>query len=79
MTNSAPEVVVVGGGGHVGLPLSLAFAHAGLRVGIYDISEATVAKICRGEMPFLETGADELLRRCLPTGRLDCSATARAS
>ena len=30
------DVVVLGGGGHVGLPLSLAFAQAGLRVGIYD-------------------------------------------
>ena len=39
MTNEPPEldVVVLGGGGHVGLPLSLAFADAGLRVGIYDI------------------------------------------
>ena len=28
----APDVVVVGGGGHVGLPLSLMLARAGLRV-----------------------------------------------
>ena len=30
------DLVVLGGGGHVGLPLSLAFARAGLRVGIFD-------------------------------------------
>ncbi len=64
------DVVVVGGGGHVGLPLSLKLAQAGLRVGIYDTSEATVSRICNGEMPFLETGADELLAEMLPTGRL---------
>ncbi|MFL5681205.1 MAG: nucleotide sugar dehydrogenase [Chloroflexota bacterium] len=64
------DVVVLGGGGHVGLPLSLAFARAGLKVGIFDTSEATVERIRRGEMPFLETGADQLLAELLPTGRL---------
>jgi len=70
------DVVVLGGGGHVGLPLSLAFAKAGLRVGIVDIAEATIARIGRGEMPFLEAGADELLAELLPTGRLELSASA---
>lgn len=56
------DVAVVGGGGHVGLPLSLTFAKAGLRVGIFDISEPTLARIAAGEMPFMETGADDLLR-----------------
>jgi UDP-N-acetyl-D-mannosaminuronic acid dehydrogenase len=64
------DVVVLGGGGHVGLPLSLAFARAGLRVGIYDTNQATLDRIAAGEMPFLENGADELLRELLPTGRL---------
>ena len=70
-----PDVVVVGGGGHVGLPLSLMLARAGLRVGIYDTSEATVNQICRGEMPFLEAGADSLLNEVLPTGRLAASTS----
>ena len=48
------DVVVLGGGGHVGLPLSLAFADAGLRVGIFDINGDTLDRIARGEMPFLE-------------------------
>ncbi len=65
------DVVVLGGGGHVGLPLSLAFAQAGLRVGIYDTNQATLDRIAAGEMPFLETGADDLLREVLSTGRLE--------
>ena len=69
------DVVVLGGGGHVGLPLSLAFADAGLRVGIYDTSQATLDQIAAGEMPFRENGADELLARILPTGRLELSAS----
>ena len=67
------DVVVLGGGGHVGLPLSLAFAQAGLRVGIYDISQPALDRIAAGEMPFKENGADELLAELLPTGRLEMS------
>ena len=70
------DVVVLGGGGHVGLPLSLAFAKAGLRVGIFDTSQATLDRIAAGEMPFLEGGADELLREILATRPLELSATA---
>ena len=68
------DVVVLGGGGHVGLPLSLAFADAGLNVGIYDIHQPTLDMIAAGRMPFRESGADELLQRVLPTGRLELGA-----
>jgi UDP-N-acetyl-D-mannosaminuronic acid dehydrogenase len=70
------DVVVLGGGGHVGLPLSLVLADGGLRVGIYDTSEPTLARIARGEMPFMEHGAEDLLLRVLATGRLELSASA---
>jgi UDP-N-acetyl-D-mannosaminuronic acid dehydrogenase len=69
------DLVVLGGGGRVGLPLSLAFAQAGLRVGIYDIATETLDLIERGQMPFREAGADELLVGLLPTGRLVLSAS----
>ena len=67
------DVVVLGGGGHVGLPLSLVLAKAGLRVGIFDTNAGTVAAIRAGRMPFMETGADALLAELLPTGRLELS------
>jgi UDP-N-acetyl-D-mannosaminuronic acid dehydrogenase len=67
----ALDVVVLGGGGHVGLPLSLTLADAGLRVGIYDTNRATLDRIAAGEMPFLETGADDLLRTVLASGQLE--------
>jgi UDP-N-acetyl-D-mannosaminuronic acid dehydrogenase len=68
------DVVVLGGGGHVGLPLSLSFASVGLRVGIYDTNQATLDRIAAGEMPFMESGADELLREILAAGRLEFGA-----
>src|SRR6266511_3102695 len=68
------DVGVLGGGGHVGLPLSLVLAGAGLRVGIFDTNEATVGQITAGRMPFMENGAEALLRDVLPSGRLEASA-----
>jgi len=57
------DVCVVGGCGHVGLPLALTFADKGLRVAIYDVNDASLKQVGDGEMPFRETGADELMRR----------------
>ncbi len=74
MTNQELDLVVLGGGGHVGLPLALSFADAGQRVGIFDINQATLDRIAAGEMPFKETGAEELLRGMLASGRLDLSS-----
>jgi UDP-N-acetyl-D-mannosaminuronic acid dehydrogenase len=64
------DLVVLGGGGHVGLPLSLAFAESGWRVGICDIDDAKLERIASGSMPFRENGADELLPKVLASGRL---------
>ena len=68
------DVVVIGGCGHVGLPLALAFADRGARVGIYDVSQTSVDTVNTGQMPFAEPGADDMLRRVLAAGRLEASA-----
>jgi UDP-N-acetyl-D-mannosaminuronic acid dehydrogenase len=59
------DLCVVGGGGHVGLPLSVAFADKGKRVIIYDINEKVIETISAGQMPFLETGCEPLLKRTI--------------
>ncbi|MEP7021511.1 MAG: nucleotide sugar dehydrogenase [Pseudonocardiales bacterium] len=64
------DVVVVGGGGHVGLPLAIAFADRGLRVAIYDVNEAAVKTVLAGHLPFREEGAQEALRQALDAGLL---------
>jgi UDP-N-acetyl-D-mannosaminuronic acid dehydrogenase len=74
VTDQDLDLVVLGGGGHVGLPLALAFADSGWRVGIYDIDQAKLERIGKGEMPFREHGADELLPKVLATGRLVLSS-----
>jgi UDP-N-acetyl-D-mannosaminuronic acid dehydrogenase len=61
-------VVIVGGGGHVGLPLALALAKSGFKTISLDISQQVVDLINSGVMPFLEDGAEELLNSCLLEG-----------
>ena len=70
---SERDVVVIGGCGHVGLPLAIAFADRGANVAIYDVSETAVGAVNSGKMPFAEPGADEVLRRVTGEGRLFAS------
>jgi len=60
-----PEIVVIGGAGHVGLPLALVFADKGKKVGIYDINQKTLGDIKKGRMPFKEEGAESLLKKVI--------------
>jgi UDP-N-acetyl-D-mannosaminuronic acid dehydrogenase len=59
------KVVIVGGGGHVGLPLGLALSKCGYSVIAFDTSTSTVNQINSGVMPFLEGGAQALLESSL--------------
>ncbi len=63
------DVAVVGGCGHVGLPLALAFAGRGLRVAVYDTSQRAVEMVNSGRMPFQEPGAQEALASALAGGQ----------
>ena len=69
------DVVVVGGCGHVGLPLAIALADRGGRVGIYDVSEAAVEVVNGGGLPFAEPGAADVLKRVVAEGRLAASVS----
>lgn len=62
MTQFSYDVCVVGGCGHVGLPLALAFAQAGLRVAVYDVDDRAIEVVRSGRMPFKEEGAGPILR-----------------
>ena len=47
----------------MGLPLGLAFADRGLRVTLFDINPAAVARVEAGGLPFDEPGAAEVIAR----------------
>jgi UDP-N-acetyl-D-mannosaminuronic acid dehydrogenase len=56
---------VIGGCGHVGLPLALAFADRGLDVAIFDINADAVAQVNSSVLPANEPGAAEVLERTI--------------
>lgn len=64
------DICIVGGAGHVGLPLGIAFAVAGKSVCIYDINRAAMDQIQSGSLPFMEVGAEPLLKSVLSKGLL---------
>ncbi len=64
------DLCVVGGLGHVGLPLSITFASKGLKVCAYDISKETNKVVSGGKLPFIEHGAEDLLPKVLANGNL---------
>jgi len=65
-----PDLCVVGGLGHVGLPLAIVFADSGLNVLIHDINAKGMEEVRAGRVPFMESGAEELLAKVLAGGRL---------
>jgi UDP-N-acetyl-D-mannosaminuronic acid dehydrogenase len=64
------DLTVVGGAGHVGIPLVLSFAATGLKVNVNDINTDNLATLKAGRLPFIEHGAETLLTQALADKRL---------
>lgn len=71
-----PDICIVGGCGHVGLPLGLAFAEKGQKVLLYDLNQKSVDKVNKGIVPFMEDGAEKALANVLKAKRLEASTKA---
>jgi UDP-N-acetyl-D-mannosaminuronic acid dehydrogenase len=65
-----PTAAVVGLG-RVGLPLALSFADRGVRVIGVDKNQAVLDSVAASQMPFHETGTQELLERVVASGSLE--------
>ena len=77
-TEPDKRICIVGGAGHVGLPLALVLADEGFTVDVLDTNAEALRTIKAGRMPFIENGAEDLLKRLLPTGRLTATTDASA-
>ena len=64
------SVAIVGGCGHIGLPLGIALASQGAQVTLVNTNPDRVRAVLAGRMPFLEEGTDELLPAVLRSGNL---------
>lgn len=62
------RITVVGGCGHVGLPLSVALSNVGAKVTAFDISLSAVESVNSSIPPFWEPGLDSELTRALSNG-----------
>ena len=67
------NVCIIGGLGHVGLPLGIVFASKGLKVCLYDINEDVAKTVKKGELPYVEYGAEPLLKKAIANGNLTVS------
>ena len=72
----AGPLAIVGGCGHVGLPLALAFAAQGHSVDLLDTSPERVALVNSGHMPFHEDDAEPLLAESIRNGRIKATTDA---
>ena len=64
------DVVIIGGLGHIGLPIGIVFASKGFNVCLNDINKDVAKIVNKGEMPYVEYGAEPLLKETLKNGRL---------
>jgi len=64
------DICVIGGAGHVGLPLGVSFALAGLNTVLFDVNKASVACVKKGKFPFKEEMGDVSLRKAIKKGTL---------
>lgn len=71
------DICIVGGCGHVGLPLGLAFAQKNKKVALYDVNKAAVEQVISGDMPFKEDGAEPILKQVLRSKKLHVTNDAK--
>lgn len=73
-TRETYDVCVVGGAGHIGVPLSLVLAESGRKTLILDVNEAALQTMAAGELPFFEQGGKALLQKVLANNALAFSS-----
>ena len=56
------DIVIIGGAGHIGLPLGILFANKGKSVILYDKDKFFIDKINNSEI-FLEDDGERLLKK----------------
>lgn len=64
------DICIVGGLGHVGLPLGIKFAEKKLKVCLYDINKENSSIVKNKKMPFIEYGAEKILSKVINNGNL---------
>ena len=69
------KISIIGGCGHVGLPLGIVLSQAGYFVTLYDINLDAVKLVNAGKLPFLEKNAEEILKEQIKINRIQATST----
>lgn len=67
------KICIIGGVGHIGLPLGIVFAQKGVKTCLLDINEKNAALVKAGKLPFMEEGGEAALAEALKSGNLEVS------
>lgn len=67
------SISIVGGAGHVGLPLGLSLAQKKFNVNLIDINKNNLEKIRNGQVPHKEINAKKILKKCLKSKKISTS------
>ena len=59
------KITVIGGAGHIGLPLSIVFANKGFDVAVLDKNKSAMELAKKGIMPFKEKDGKKNLKKAL--------------
>lgn len=70
MNPDKTRICIIGGLGHIGLPLGIMFAEVGFHVTLLDSNQKHAETVLSGKLPFVEYGAEPLLANALSAGRL---------
>jgi len=77
------NICIIGGCGHIGLPLGIILAKAGHQVTLVDIDKEAVDLVNSGVMPFIENGTEEILKKLINANQIgattDLSVIANSS
>lgn len=73
--NNKFDISIVGGLGHVGLPLGIVFANEGLKVNLIDINKKSAALVKKAIMPFTEYGSEKILKKVIKNKKLSISSS----
>jgi len=57
------DIVIIGGAGHIGLPLGLLFANKRKKIILYDKDKKNIEKINKLKMPFMEDSGQDFLNK----------------
>ncbi len=67
------NISIIGGTGHVGLPLGLAFSTQKFKVQLIDLDQRSVQMVNHGKLPFTEENGEKVLKRAINNKKIIAS------